>query len=249
MDDIEEFHGGYTKEIVYWYNRELEAWLVKLGDAWRGFHTNGSSQTITGVHPTHSVAAHDLIAEWEPWHTTLNESRSPYIEWFCGGLTSAAFNEVDRHVLEGHGDEAAIVEDGVEWDESANEGLGCAVHTHTTTRRGLFVESCTAAQALRSMGLAQGSRVTFVMTNHTDQIVWTEACKRLAVLYTATAPTISAQGLCDRVHDLGAAVVITDTTLLPVARDALRRYKQVQDDATEPISLSLFVTPTPMSIP
>ena len=43
----------------------------------------------------------------------------PLYRWFSGGLTNAAFNEVDRHVRAGHGEDTAFIVEGDHWDEAA----------------------------------------------------------------------------------------------------------------------------------
>ena len=58
---------------------------------------------------TSDCTAVELAEEWCPWDIALEERRAPYYEWFVGGRTSAAFNEMDRHVLAGHGDEDAFI--------------------------------------------------------------------------------------------------------------------------------------------
>ncbi|MDA9173042.1 hypothetical protein N9O24_00500 [bacterium] len=41
------------------------------------------------------------LGDWVPWKCCLNATRAPYYQWFQAGAVSAAFNEIDRHVLDG----------------------------------------------------------------------------------------------------------------------------------------------------
>ena len=63
-------------------------------------------------------------------------------------MTNAAFNEVDRHLLRGHGDKTAF------FAETASG------ESQSTTLRWLFLQSVLAAQALRDgLGVTSARRV------------------------------------------------------------------------------------------
>ncbi|KAL3892658.1 MAG: hypothetical protein SGPRY_014914, partial [Prymnesium sp.] len=84
------YHGEIACRLLHWYHPGLRAWLSwepSLG-VWRGWHV--------------STEGRELAEAWSPWEVAFSQQKAPYYEWFVGGLTSAAFNEVDRHVLEGH---------------------------------------------------------------------------------------------------------------------------------------------------
>lgn len=103
---------------------------------WMGYGADGSPVSVP--------------SSWEPWDSTVDTSRSPYITWFNGGRTNAAFNEVDRHVLEGYGESIAIIYEGLGWDPDANHGLGEALEMRHLTYADLMLESAVAALVTRS---------------------------------------------------------------------------------------------------
>ena len=35
-----------------------------------------------------------------PWSAVANDSEAPFVRWYIDALTSAAFNELDRHILQ-----------------------------------------------------------------------------------------------------------------------------------------------------
>src|SRR5689334_20355164 len=43
-----------------------------------------------------------------PWTQVLDWSQAPVAKWFVGGELNVAYNCVDRHVLDGNGDQVAI---------------------------------------------------------------------------------------------------------------------------------------------
>ena len=82
---------------LHWFHQRRGAWLSRRADSsvWEGWATaDASAATLDG---------------WQPWEAALDASEAPLVRWFCGGQTNAAFNELDRHVLAGHGDETAFV--------------------------------------------------------------------------------------------------------------------------------------------
>ena len=188
------FHGGVAAETIHWFDGTN--WLMRDPDGvWRGWNAT-----------TGEVAERP---DWTPWTQAFDGSEAPFYRWFVGARTNAAFNEVDRHVLSGHGSEVAYWYEGDRWDAAANNGRGAPVHHVTLTRRELLIRSALAAQALRDLGLSQGDRIALNMPNILDQIIWTEGAKRLGVIYTAVFGGFSDKTLSDRIENAGARVVIT----------------------------------------
>ena len=145
--DPGDFHARYTKEFTYWYRQENSAWLTFNPERqeWCGWSTDQCQPCI-------------VAASWIPWQRAFDGTESPYFQWFVGGLTNASFNEVDRHVLEGHGDEIGLIEDSAVFDEHANQGLGAPAESVEYSRSDLLVLTISAAKALVEIGLAKGDR-------------------------------------------------------------------------------------------
>jgi acrylyl-CoA reductase (NADPH)/3-hydroxypropionyl-CoA dehydratase/3-hydroxypropionyl-CoA synthetase len=189
------FHGAIAAGTLHWYHPEREAWLTLADDGtWRGWDADGAPVAL---------------AQWTPWQTAFDDGDAPFYRWFSGGLTNAAFNEVDRHVIAGFGDETAYFFEGDRWDPAANGGRGGPVRHERLTRRALFIQTVVAAHALRDLGLGEGDRIALNMPNILEQIVWTEAAKRLGIIYTPVFGGFSDKTLSDRIEDAGASVVIT----------------------------------------
>ncbi|WP_051341665.1 AMP-binding protein [Azospirillum halopraeferens] len=188
------FHGAIAARTIHWFDGA--AWLMRDADGvWRGWDA--------------ATGAPAERADWCPWHTAFDDRDAPFYRWFAGGRTNAAFNEVDRHVLAGHGGEVAYWYEGDRWDAAANDGRGGPVHHTALTRRELLLRSVLAARALIDLGLTPGDRIALNMPNILDQIVWTEAAKRLGVIYTPVFGGFSDKTLSDRIENAGARVVIT----------------------------------------
>jgi acrylyl-CoA reductase (NADPH)/3-hydroxypropionyl-CoA dehydratase/3-hydroxypropionyl-CoA synthetase len=197
------FHGDLAKRHICWLLPDQGAHGV-----WAAFDDEAKAWTGWDAKTGEAVTL-DLGEGFEPWETALNTDAAPHWRWFDGGLTNAAFNEVDRHVLSGHGDEAALIFEGDRWNMSSNEGRGGPVDSFTVSRKQLMLESVKCALALQGLGLKAGDRIALNMPNIPEQIYWTEAAKRLGIIYTPVFGGFSDKTLSDRIADAGARVVIT----------------------------------------
>ena len=202
LADPGAFHGDIASSVMHWFIADVGgsgAWLCR-DDAgrWSGWDAS------TGEHVTAN-----LPADFAPWTTAFDAAEPPHWRWFVGGRTNACFSEVDRHVLSGHGDEAALIFEGDRWDMSANAGDGAPVDCFTVSRRQLLLETAKCALALEALGLKAGDRIALNMPSIVPQIYWTEAAKRLGIVYTAVFGGFSDKTLSDRICDAGARVIVT----------------------------------------
>ena len=57
-----------------------------------------------------AAAADDLV--WQKrWDKTLDETNSPFNNWFSGGKINTCYNALDRHVDEGNSSRLALIYD------------------------------------------------------------------------------------------------------------------------------------------
>lgn len=201
--DPGSFHGGLAKRNIHWLaeiNGSHHAWLCWDDETctWTGWDSaTGKAVTL------------DKPEDFEPWNRAFNADNPPHWRWFEGGRTNAAFNEVDRHVLTGHGAETALIFEGDRWDMARNEGRGGPVDCYPVSRKMLLLESAKCALALQALGLKAGDRIALNMPSIAQQVFWTEAAKRLAIIYTPVFGGFSDKTLSDRISDADAKVVIT----------------------------------------
>ncbi|MEM6476493.1 MAG: AMP-binding protein [Pseudomonadota bacterium] len=194
------FHGSFSQRLICWYLPAHNAWAFFDAEqgSWRGWDaTSGKPVSL------------DLPESFEPWDRAFNDDNPPNWRWFEGGLTSTAFNECDRHVLSGHGEEAALIFEGDRWNMASDDGRGGPVDAETISRRKLLLESAKCALALKALGLGPGDRIALNMPSIAEQIYWTQGAKRLGVVYTPVFGGFSDKTLSDRIADAGARVVVT----------------------------------------
>ena len=202
LTDPGAFHGDVAATTIHWFVDHIGAngaWLMRDAQGqWRGW------DAVTAA----DVSA-DLPADFAPWTKAFDSSNPPHWRWFVGGRTNAVFSEVDRHVLSGNGGEAALIFEGDRWDMSAGGGRGAPVDCFTVSRKQLLLETAKCALALEALGLKAGDRIALNMPSIVPQIYWTEAAKRLGIVYTAVFGGFSDKTLSDRICDAGARVIVT----------------------------------------
>ncbi len=201
LADPGAFHGKIAARNLHWLVAlpgGTSAWLSFDGARWSGW----DATTAEAVSP-------DLPAGFAPWDRAFNDDDAPFFRWFDGGRTNCCFNEVDRHVLAGHGDEAAFIFEGDRWDMAQDGGRGAPVDCYSVSRKKLMLETAKCAMALETLGIRAGDRIALNMPNIPAQLYWTEAAKRMGVLYTPVFGGFSDKTLSDRIHDAGARIVIT----------------------------------------
>jgi acrylyl-CoA reductase (NADPH)/3-hydroxypropionyl-CoA dehydratase/3-hydroxypropionyl-CoA synthetase len=191
------FHGAHAARLIHWHWNG--AWVARQADGrWSGWDA-GTGAPVTL----------DVAADSTPWERAFVADEAPAFRWFDGAFTNACFNEVDRHVLAGHGAEAALIFEGDRWDMSVDGGRGAPVDCYTVSRKELLLEVAKCAVALEGLGLKAGDRIALNMPSIPAQVYWTEAAKRLGILYTPVFGGFSDKTLSDRIADAGARIVIT----------------------------------------
>ncbi|MEV0342358.1 acetate--CoA ligase, partial [Nocardia sp. NPDC050713] len=106
-------------------------------------------------------------------------------------------NCVDRHVLDGHGDQVAI-----HWEGEPGD-------SRDITYAELLADVCRAANYLTELGLRAGDRVAIYMPMVPEAIVSMLACARLGLTHSVVFAGFSPTALRQRVDDAGARLVIT----------------------------------------
>ena len=120
-----------------------------------------------------------------------------HIRWYDDGQLNVSVNCLDRH-LEKRGDKTAIVFEG---DDPKN--------SQKLTYRELHARVCRAANALKSLGVRKGERVTIYMPMIPDAAVAMLACSRIGAIHSVVFGGFSPDSLAGRIADCGSTVVIT----------------------------------------
>ena len=133
----------------------------------------------------------------EPWTEVLDWTEAPVAKWFVGGKLNIAYNCVDRHVLDGHGDQVAI-----HWEGEPGD-------SRDLTYNDLLAEVSRAANYFTELGLEAGDRVAIYMPMVPEAIVSMLACARLGLTHSVVFAGFSPTALRNRVDDAEARLIIT----------------------------------------
>ncbi|MGX1808108.1 acetate--CoA ligase [Nocardia sp. NPDC055321] len=133
----------------------------------------------------------------EPWTRVLDWDDAPFAKWFVDGKLNVAYNCVDRHVLDGHGEQVAIHWEGEPGDSRA------------ITYAELLAEVSRAANQFTALGLQAGDRVAVYMPMVPEAIVTMLACARLGLVHSVVFAGFSAGALWNRIEDAQARLVVT----------------------------------------
>lgn len=132
-----------------------------------------------------------------------------HIRWYADGVLNVAANCLDRHLAE-RGDKIAIV---FEPDDPS-------APAQTITYRELHARVCRLANALKTLGVARGDRVTIYLPMIPEAAVAMLACARIGAIHSVVFGGFSPDSLASRVVDCGSRLVIT-------ADEAVRGGKRV----------------------
>jgi acetyl-CoA synthetase len=135
--------------------------------------------------------------DWfQRWNAVLvwNE---PHAQWFPGGKLNVSYNCLDRHVLGGRKNKAAIIWEGEPGD------------SRVLRYQDLHREVCKFANVLKGLGIRTGDRVTLYMPMIPELAIAMLACARIGATHSVIFGGFSADAVADRNNDARARLVIT----------------------------------------
>ncbi|MBW7851842.1 MAG: acetate--CoA ligase [Rhodospirillales bacterium] len=131
-----------------------------------------------------------------------------HIRWYEDGTLNVAANCLDRH-LATRGDQTAIIWEGDDPKESAH-----------ISYRDLHERVCRLANAMQSMGIKKGDRVTIYLPMIPEAAVAMLACARIGAVHSVVFGGFSPDSLAGRIQDC-------DSNLLITADEGLRGGRKV----------------------
>jgi acetyl-CoA synthetase len=120
-----------------------------------------------------------------------------HVRWYFDGTLNASANCLDRH-LSTRGDQTAIIFEGDEPDVSKK-----------ITYKELHEEVCKFANALKSLGIKKGDRVTIYLPMIPEIAVAVLACARIGAIHSVIFGGFSPDSIAGRIIDCDSNCVIT----------------------------------------
>ena len=155
----------------------------------------------------------------KPTHA-LNASNAPLYEWFTDAQVNTCWNAVDRHVLAGRGDQAAIIHDSP-----------VTRSKHVITYGELQKRVASLAGALRAKGVEKGDRVIIYMPMVPEALEAMLACARLGAIHSVVFGGFAANELAVRIDDCTPKAIIAASCGIEPNR--VVHYKPLLDGAIE----------------
>ena len=157
--------------------------------------------------------------DWiEPPKQVFDPGAGVYGRWFPGGVCNTCWNAVDRHVMQGRGEQPAIIYD------SPLSG-----QKRTLTYYRLQVETQVLAAILRNFGVGKGDRVVLYMPMVPEAVVAMLACARIGAVHSVVFGGFAANELATRIDDAKPKVILSASCGLEPGR--IVKYKPLLDEA------------------
>ena len=153
------------------------------------------------------------------WENTL-DWQPPFARWFVGGTINASFNALDIH-QDTKSDKPAIL-----WEGENGE-------SRKITYGDLIFQVQKLSNALKSLGVSKGDRVTIYLPMIPELPISMLACARIGAIHTVIFSGFSASSIRDRVNDSKSKIIITADG--GYRRGKIVPLKDVVDDAIQDI--------------
>ena len=155
------------------------------------------------------------LSWFQIWDKTLDWN-PPFARWFVGGLINASYNALDVH-QKSKPEKPAIL-----WEGENGE-------SRTLTYKDLWQEVQKFANALKSLGIKKGDRITIYLPMVPELPISMLACSRIGATHTVVFSGFSSLSLRDRIDDSKSKIVITADG--GYRRGSVVKLKEVVDEA------------------
>ena len=139
----------------------------------------------------------DWIKPYNKIKDVSYEKNDVHIKWYYDGTLNACENCIDRH-LPTRGDQVAIIWEG---DNPAED--------KKITYNELYKEVCKFSNAMKSLGVKKGDRVTIYLPMIPEIDIAVLACARIGAIHSVIFGGFSPESIAGRILDCDSNVVIT----------------------------------------
>ena len=155
-----------------------------------------------------------------PPTTALTDHGDNLYEWFADGMVNTCYNAVDRHVMQGRGDQVAII-----------HGSPITGTKQKITFAELQKRVSHLAGALAERGIRKGETVIIYMPMVPEALEAMLACARLGAIHSVVFGGFAAHELAVRINDCKPRAIIAASCGLEPGRTV--EYKPLLDGAIE----------------
>ena len=148
----------------------------------------------------------------------LDATNPPFYRWFAGGVLNTCYNALDRHVIAGRGEQAALVYD--------SPVTGSA---RTYTYAQLLDQVARFAGVLRALGVTKGDRVVVYMPMVPEAVIAMLGCARIGAVHSVVFGGFAPAELAARIDDAQPKVIVSASCGVEPSR--VVEYKPMLDAA------------------
>lgn len=148
----------------------------------------------------------------------LDESRAPLYSWFPDGQLNTCFNALDRHVINGRGEQAALIY------ESPITGKSSIL-----TYADLLERVAKFAGVLHMWNVQKGDRVVIYMPMVPEAVIAMLACARIGAVHSVVFGGFAPAELAARIDDAQPKVIVSASCGVEPTR--IVEYKPMLDEA------------------
>jgi propionyl-CoA synthetase len=152
--------------------------------------------------------------------TVLDSTDAPFSRWFPDGTVNTCFNALDRHVVAGRGEQAALI-----YDSPVTGTRKEYSYTELTELTAKF------AGVLRALGVDQGDRVLIYLPMVPEAVIAMLGCARIGAVHSVVFGGFAATELAARIEDARPKVIVSASCGVEPSR--LVEYKPLLDRALE----------------
>lgn len=164
-------------------------------------------------------AAEEIV--WEKkWDRVLDDSKSPFTQWFPGGRLNTCFNAVDVHVQQGRGNQTAVI-----YDSPVTNTIQKFTYNELKERVSRI------AGFLKGLGIQKGDTVLIYMPMIPEALMSMLACARLGAIHSVVFGGFAARELAIRIDDARPRVILSASCGIEIQR--IIPYKPLLDEAIE----------------
>lgn len=162
-------------------------------------------KSITDLEWFWNAAIDDMGLEWStPYSKVIDRSSGfPYTKWFTNGQINITHNCIDRHVLNGHGNDTALIHE-------PDSGCQDARHVSYTELKNL-VDQC--AGALKHTGIKEGESVGLYAPMSVETVAVMFACFKLGLRFVPIFCGFGEHAIIDRLESCGARILFANKKL------------------------------------
>jgi acetyl-CoA synthetase len=162
---------------------------------------------------------------FKKWDKVLDDSNKPFYKWFTNAKVNIVYNCLDVHLKTHRKNKVALAWEG--------EKGGYRVYSYF----GLHREVSRFANALKSLGIQKGDRVTIYMGRIPELLISMLACARIGAIHSVVYGGFSVESLHERLEDSHSKVLIVAdgayqrgkiVPLKAIADEALQRAASVE---------------------